>query len=246
MRFFFCTYTTIFLAVGVSAGDDPNDMFNKSCPTFRCSKGFTPVPKLKLRLESTGCGGMGSGMIAFSPSANANDDGNTLLESCCDQLHACYQICGISKTTCDETFQTCSKEACSDDEECKKSSSIYSMLLSLGGCKTFDQTQYASCDCASTGQVAQRREKFIQDFYKRHAPDHIDKYKKLVEKADTTTKMAGLMQKLIAKYPSCIKKVENPNKAIYDELRKSSKEKTIEDETDDENPAQDSDEKVEL
>jgi hypothetical protein len=53
----------------------------------------------------------------------------------------------------------------------------------------------------------------------------VEKAKELAKKADSTTKMAGLFKKLLAKYPDAIQKIEDPQQAMYQKMMDEAKEK---------------------
>lgn len=199
---------------------DFDNMMNQNCPNFRCSSGYSPAPKSRPKFESTGCSSMGGGAVMMNPGDITGKNVGKPYESCCHQWHACYQICGVSKKTCDTTFETCAKEACGDgDEKCNKDIELNNMMMKLGGCTKFDQAQYQACECASSNQLAQKREAAIRYFYKKFAPENVEKAKELAAKADTASKMAGLFRKLLLKYPDAIVKKEDPMKAMFDKIK---------------------------
>ncbi len=169
-------------------------------------------------------------------------------ESCCHQWHACYQVCGSTKKTCDTTFETCAKEVCGGDEKCTKDVELNNMMLKLGGCKKFEQAQYQACECASSNQVAQKREAAIRYFYKKFSPENVEKAKELALKADTASKLAGLFRKLLLKYPDAIVKKDDPMKAMFDKMKLDVDEKKgTDDEQEDEIVDESNDdEKIEL
>lgn len=140
-------------------------------------------------------------------------------ESCCHQWHACYQICGVSKKTCDAAFEKCSKAKCGTDEACNKELNLSSMMMKLSGCKTFDEAQYRACECTSSDKATERRESAIRYFYKKQAPESVEKAKSLAAKADTSLKMAGLFIKLLLKYPDAIEKKQDPMQEMFDKIK---------------------------
>lgn len=154
--------------------------------------------------------------------AGADATGDKPYESCCDQWHACYQICGVSKKTCDTTFETCAKEGCGADETCTKDVELNTMMMKLGGCQKFNEAQYKACECTQKDQAPAKRQAALRYFYKKYAPDSVDKAESLAAKADTPSKMAGLLIKLLLKYPAAIQKVEDPMKKMYDKIRTES------------------------
>jgi hypothetical protein len=53
----------------------------------------------------------------------------------------------------------------------------------------------------------------------------VEKAEELAKKADSTTKMAGLVKKLLTKYPDAIQKTEDPQQAMYQKMMNEAKEK---------------------
>lgn len=210
-------FTFVFLvARGRGQNFDFNNMMNQNCPNFRCSSGHTPAPKSRTKFESTGCSSMGGGAVMM----NMGETGEKPYESCCHQWHACYQICGVSKKTCDSTFDACAKETCGDDDEkCTKDVELSTMMMKLGGCKKFDESQYQACECTPSDQASQKREAAIRYFYKKYAPENVEKSKSLAAKADTPSKLAGLFVKLLLKYPDSIVKKDDPMKTMFDKIK---------------------------
>ena len=206
--------------------------------------------------------------------APGGNDGKEVYESCCDAWNACYQICGMSKAACDEEFKSCSTKMCeslpdddgtppTDDgkdgettkgtsssrDECNKFASLASMMSSINGCGKYDQAQYKACDCVAKDKASDRREASVRYFYKTHAPDNVSKVKQLMKKVDTTSKMAGLLRKLVAKYPESIKKVEDPQQKMYQTMfQETAKKQDEKSENDDNDVSNDdeADEKIEL
>eukprot|EP00568_Trieres_chinensis_P013723 CAMPEP_0183294690 /NCGR_PEP_ID=MMETSP0160_2-20130417/2923_1 /TAXON_ID=2839 ORGANISM="Odontella Sinensis, Strain Grunow 1884" /NCGR_SAMPLE_ID=MMETSP0160_2 /ASSEMBLY_ACC=CAM_ASM_000250 /LENGTH=256 /DNA_ID=CAMNT_0025456049 /DNA_START=54 /DNA_END=824 /DNA_ORIENTATION=- len=203
------------------------DLGRKNCPKFKCSGGYTPVQKLRPKFESSGCNSMGSGMVYSGMS-------NSELPSapCCDQWHACYQVCGSTKRLCDESFKKCADKACAEvaDEkirkDCEQQVSVSSMMLGFDDCRKFDSAQLAACQCVESSSVKRQRKDVIKGFYKKYVPGGLDESKiaSLAEKADQNSKMAGLLLKLLTKYPKAIKQVKDPQQAKMEEMMKRAKE----------------------
>ena len=246
----------LFLAVQVSADDNNEEggapkfnledmMGNKPCPTFRCSAGYTPTPKTRLKFESAGCNSIGSGMALSGQGEEA------AYSPCCDQYLACLSICGISKKICDDDFKTCSDDACGEDKNCKQGAQIATMMSKLQGCQKFDEEQLKSCACVETEKATESREAVIRNFYKKYSPESVKKAADLAKKASTTSKMAGLLRKLVKKYPESIKKVVDPQQEAarkwMDEQAKKDEAKKKEENSDETDETEDgSDEHVEL
>jgi hypothetical protein len=252
IRFLF--WILLWSAVAVSEQEEDVPPFNmnsfgqgKACPNYRCSSGMTPVPKSRgLKFTSTGCSSMGSGMVMNMGAASSEEEPSTeVYASCCDEWHACYQICGVSKKACDDSFKTCSTAKCGADAECTKQIELNTMLMNLGGCQKFDQAQYQACDCVDKKKAPAQREAAIKRFYKKFAPGNEDKAAELVKKADTASKLAALLRKLIGKYPNAIQKIEDPQQAMYRKMMQDAKqgdeEKVTEEILDDDGDEQDDD-----
>lgn len=240
-------YFVLLLGMTAKAQDDFADMLNQGqpCPPFRCSKGFSPVPPKKLKLESTGCSGMSAGVMVSMPGAN---DQKLSYESCCHEWHACYRTCASPKLVCDETFSQCSEALC-DDEECKRSMGLQKMMININACRTYDELQAKACECVETSVAAKRRESAVQYFYEKYVPEVDDaatKAKQLVQKVDTSVKLAGLFRKLVKKYPASVAQVEDPAKSKYEDMVKKAQAENKQKEAEVEEEEDDTDEKIEL
>jgi hypothetical protein len=230
---FLLVWTSVLLqGTTTSAQDDGgggpkyDDMFNQQCPNYRCSKNEVPVPKSRMKFESMGCSSMSSGgMMAFNVGGGGAGKKEPF-ESCCDAFHACLQICGASKSSCDQEFKQCTDTLCALPEhggeggECAKAANLAQLMGKLGGCNTFNQAQYKSCDCVAKDKVPERREAAIRNFYKKHAPENVEKCKELAKKADSTSKLVGLFKKLLQKYPAAIEHKEDPKQKMYEDMFK--------------------------
>jgi hypothetical protein len=200
-----------------------NDMMNQNCPNFRCSAGDAPVPQSRPKFTSTGCNTMGGGVMMMSP-GSGKDDVRPYAE-CCDQWHACYQVCGVNKATCDTAFETCAKQACGPEainEQCHKDVNLNNMMMKIGGCQKFNEAQLQACECKPKDQAPAQREAALRYFYKKQAPENVDKVPNLIAKADSPSKLAGLFVKLLRKYPAAIQHKEDPMQAMYDKIRMES------------------------
>jgi len=188
---------------------------DKPCPNYRCSKGYSPVPKSRMKFTSKGCGAMGAGVMMMGMGGTS---GLEKYSACCDMWHACYQVCGAPKQSCDDSYSQCSKAMCGADDDCTKSADLNGMMVKMGGCTAYDAAQQQACECVEKSKVEEKRADALRYFYKKHAPENVDKVKQLVKKADTSAKMAGLVRKLIKKYPKSITKVVDPQQAMYEEM----------------------------
>mmetsp|Transcript_136 Transcript_136/g.187 ORF Transcript_136/g.187 Transcript_136/m.187 type:complete len:262 (-) Transcript_136:267-1052(-) len=244
-----------FLLQQCSAQLPPENEFGKSkqCPQFQCTNGYEPVPKWPMRLTSSGCSGIGSGMMGISMN-NMGDMGERAFGHCCQELHACYQLCGTSRFYCDESFTKCAQTECkinSDEAGCLKEISTLKLFISFVDCRKFDKNQRDSCECVEKKKVKQKRASVLRAFYMKYNPENVDKVEGLIEKATDTKKFAGLMMKLIAKYPKSVEPVEDEQKKKMDEMMKNMKMDDFESEgnivKEDNKPEEDdSDEKEEL
>jgi len=212
----------------------------KFCPPYRCGKGQEAVPKWPLSLKSTGCS-FGGGMMMMGAGVNSKDP----YESCCDIRHACVQTCGTIKTHCNEEFLKCAEATCDGmptteaKESCTQSLGIQKMMMGMDqSCQQFDSDQNHHCECVASGKAAnEKRERVLRNFYKKYAPENIDKVPALMKKIENSRKMAGLLLKLYKKFPKAIQKVKDPQQEMYEKLMKESKdaksgEETKEDEDD--------------
>jgi hypothetical protein len=192
-------------------------MGGRSCPNFKCTGGLAVVPKSRaVKFDTYGCNAMGSGMMMYQMGSNDKDEEPHGI--CCDQWHACYQVCGVSKASCDRTFSTCVETVCGTDETCNKNAKVSHMSIQFGGCQKYDQAQYKSCECVPKEKAIDKRETVIRNFYKKFSPDSMDKAADLAKKADTASKMASLLRKLIKKYPESIQRKVDPKRKEMDDM----------------------------
>lgn len=140
---------------------------------------------------------------------------------CCDRWHACYQTCGAAKKICDDGFKSCSEGMCAGDEECKKGYDMNSLLMGLGGCSMYDQGQYGACECVRKEKREERRAAALRSFYKKYAPESVDKVDALAKKVESTAKLAAVFRKLHAKYPESIKVEVDDEMARMQEMMKN-------------------------
>jgi len=200
----------------------------KVCTHLRCPRGHSAVQKPLPRFESAGCNAVGGGgaMTMFSPGSSESDGP---VSGCCDRWHACYQICGSNRQQCDDAFKKCGEDACArivnDDDakkKCDTKMSVSAMMLQVGDCRQYDVAQRNACQCVGSHRVGEYRKEVLRSFYMKYAPSALDeeRVKMLAEKADTREKMAGLFQKLVAKYPKCIRKVKDPKEAYMERMMK--------------------------
>lgn len=204
----------------------------KFCPPYRCvGKDEEPVPKWPLQLQSTGCNGMG-GMTVFSAGSSNTNDKPSAQDMCCDLRHACLQTCGAPKDICDMEFTQCVSTVCDtihdveEKKQCEQSVSISKLMVQMEqSCKKYDDAQRSHCECVPKQEVPGKRERVLRAFYNKFNRESIDKVEGLAKKADTSTKMVGLLLKLYKKYPEVIQKVQDPQQDYMEKIMKESREK---------------------
>lgn len=201
----------------------------KSCPKYKCSKGYQAAPKRPLSLTASGCSGMGGGMIMSMGKEEPPE-----MEACCNRRTACFQTCGSSKKSCDKDFDACVDGACNAladpdaKEKCDSSAKLQKMLAGFGDCREYDAAQAAGCQCMAADKATARREKLLQDFYKKHAPGDASKVAGLVAKAGgDAQKFAALLSKLIAKYPKAIRVKKSDQQSYMDNLMREARENPV-------------------
>lgn len=224
LRQFLFSSLLLFLLRRTDCQDYGDFNGEKFCPPFHCSKGYEAVPKSRMKLTSSGCNSLG-GMMVMKTSSTSDDDP---VQPCCDQLNACYQICGSNHAVCKDTAVKCMEKACDGltpdrKSECESSISVTKLMIQFSGCNKFDEGQRANCDCVEKSKAPNRRKKAITQFYEKHNKSGLDKVNGLVEKANTTHKLANLFTKLVAKYPKSITRVKDPGSSWMDDLMNEKK-----------------------
>mgnify|MGYP002388047698 FL=1 len=89
-----------------------------------------------------GCGAVGINITPILNSANASE-----ITPCCIQHDACYSTCNISKSTCDNNFYTCMKNACTKaaSSVCFKYAKIFYEIVKRLGLLSYEISQAVSC-----------------------------------------------------------------------------------------------------
>jgi len=209
-----------FLLAGESFGQF-EDYGQKNCAVFQCPKDENPVPKSPLELQSSGCSSIGGGGLSMNFNGNANS-GEMEISSCCDSFHACNQICGTTKSFCEDSFTKCMDAKCkmsSQKDECTKAASTKKLMLQLSNCNDFNEGQKKSCTCVKTDDADAKRKEVIEDFYQTYNPSQMSKVDGLAAKATDTNKLAGLLTKLVTKYGSkAIKKVKDSRENLMEDM----------------------------
>ena len=198
----------------------------KTCKSFKCSKGFDAAPKRPLKLTGMGCSGMG--IITADTSESEGP-----VAECCNKRAACFQTCGMSKASCDKTFETCANAACAvifdpdEKQKCESTQKLQVMMAGMGGCQEFDQGQAAGCQCMAPEKAVARREKTLRDFYKKHNPKAEEsKVPGLMSKSgDNAKKFAALLTQLVGKYPAAIKVKKSEQQEMMERIMREGREK---------------------
>jgi hypothetical protein len=99
------------------------------------------------------------------------------------------------------------------------------MMLQFGGCQKYDQAQYGACECVKKEKREEKRAAALRSFYKKFAPDGVDKVDALAKKVDSTSKLAALFRKLHTKYPESIKVVIDDEMARMQDMMKGAGDK---------------------
>ena len=220
-------FALTFFVLAAAQFDGANFGGGAPCKPYSCSKGFGAVPKRPMALTSQGCHGMGGSMFSGMGGQGGAKPSEALLTPCCDQFHACTQICGAPKTRCDKAFKKCIADGCATlgdaaQKECDQTGNLHVMMVQLGGCKKYEEAQAAACDCVKEGRVHKRRVQSLSDFFKKHNGDKMGNVPKLCKKHGEADgwKFSKLMGRMVGKYPASIKKVQSREQAMMDELMK--------------------------
>jgi len=245
----------LFLAVTSVVAQFEQFGGQKQCPGRICPKDETPVPVFPMNLTSAGCSAIGGG--GFSMNGGAVD-GEQSIDACCDLYHSCLQICGSTKSFCDSSFEKCMDKKCEsihnaeEKKKCETAVSTKKIMLQLSQCPEFTLGQGDNCECVKNDEVSAKRSKVVRGFYKKFNPSAVDKADVLVAKANDKNKFAGLIYKLIEKYPKAIKKVIDPRQQTLEDMMNDGKFKSrfegtgAKIDSDEINDIDDSEEKIEL
>ena len=93
------------------------------------------------------------------------------------------------------------------------------MMSGLGGCSKFEDAQRAACRCVGDSRLKTSRLGVLASFYKKHNPEKPSKeLKALTRKAGSVEKFAKLLIKLVRKYPKSVKKIRDPQQAMFEDM----------------------------
>lgn len=108
---------------------------------------FVNAQSMREPFESNGCGTAGFRMHVPPE-----------LELCCDLHDACYSVCNITRSHCDNDFRRCLKRQCGEVlqsvEGCGNTAATMSMAADSFGCSAFQSAQAAACRCVAAGPAA--------------------------------------------------------------------------------------------
>jgi hypothetical protein len=146
--------------------------------------------------ESNGCGSAG-----FQLRVDAE------LEQCCDAHDACYSVCNVTRSYCDDQMRRCLKLKCSmggAPANCGQTAAMLSLGADRMGCNAFQSTQKDYCDCVSPAEAAQRTEDFWLAAYSgplgRVAKKSPAQVREMVAKVLQSSNPSGRISQLAEKY----------------------------------------------
>ncbi|XP_061420995.1 group XIIB secretory phospholipase A2-like protein isoform X2 [Lethenteron reissneri] len=127
--------------------------YNGECQ-YRCKHGAVPVPRKDYKAAlPNGCATSLMGVQAL----DGLDLGIPSMTKCCNQLDICYESCGASKNVCDARFRICLSSICTDlrktlgfiskIDACETGAEFLYKTVTSFGCKSFLNSQRASCYC---------------------------------------------------------------------------------------------------
>jgi hypothetical protein len=205
----------------------PNFNQEPVCTKYRCSRGSVPVPKRGLNLKAGGCSALTSGsMGSMGGSFGGMAGRQSGLETCCNVFQACQSICGARRKSCSDGFTKCMEKTCAKiadteaQEACSRDASLHGMLINLGGCKTYDSAQAASCRCVVEKKVLGKRRQVLSTFWAKYnrkkTAEDVDRV--LAKYSNSPSSFARLLLKLVQKYKKSIKVSKSKYEDAMDEL----------------------------
>jgi hypothetical protein len=117
--------------------------------------------------------------------------------------------------------KTCAKIADTEAQEaCSRDASLHGMLINLGGCKTYDSAQAASCRCVVEKKVLGKRRQVLSTFWAKYnrkkTAEDVDRV--LAKYSNSPSSFARLLLKLVQKYKKSIKVSKSKYEDAMDEL----------------------------
>jgi hypothetical protein len=196
------------------------------CSEFKCPKNDeTPLPKSPMNyLVSTGCDSIGGGGMSMF-GGNGNSEAGEAIAPCCDIFNACFQICGATKQFCTRNFEKCMESKCNSiadqdvKKKCEGEAQMKKIMMQISQCREFEDGQ-KNCRCVKKDSIDEERTQVVRSFYAKFNPGNVDKANALADKATDKHKLAGLLYKLVEKYPKAIKKIKDPKQKEMEDLMK--------------------------
>jgi hypothetical protein len=164
-----------------------------------CPQGEERVPKKAHQPTGNGCG-----TSAFNVVSERFD-----FEECCTYTHdVCYSTCGMAKQECEELFSTCLAKTCNnytDAKGCHDLAGVYTQVTGLMGGSYWKQGQSEACECLASENAPKHRQGRLEEFYKKWAPDQMDKVENLMQKYSAPGAFPRLLLMLHQKYRDAVK-----------------------------------------
>ncbi|CAF1489024.1 unnamed protein product [Adineta steineri] len=100
-------------------------------------------PILNYTQSHRGCGPIGIDITSF-----LQNEGVGVITPCCIDHDACYSSCNTTRTGCNDSFRTCTKNACAAQKpstlKCSTYASILYSVTSVFGIPSYDVSQRAA------------------------------------------------------------------------------------------------------
>lgn len=177
-----------------------------------------------------------------------------IIAPCCDVFNACVQVCGVTKQYCTRNFDQCLDSKCKSisdadtKKKCDGEIQVKKLMVQISQCREFEEGQ-KNCRCVKKDSYEEEKAKLVRSFYAKFNSDNVEKADALAAKASDKHKLAGLIIKLLGKYPKAIKKVEDPKKKEMEDLMRNMKQaeaKKVTTSEDEVEENEEEDEKIEL
>jgi len=110
---------------------------------FSCPNGRPPIHNPGHTPGSNGCGSYG---------VNVDLKRCPYLTQCCNGHDVCYDVCGTSRDSCDDTFRTCTQQAPGLPDAdttffCRNAGMAMYYVVRAAGCSAFKNAQGNACLC---------------------------------------------------------------------------------------------------
>mmetsp|Transcript_14970 Transcript_14970/g.50207 ORF Transcript_14970/g.50207 Transcript_14970/m.50207 type:complete len:202 (-) Transcript_14970:746-1351(-) len=142
------------------------------------------------------------------------------LDKCCIAHGACVNTCGMLLKQCHLNYQGCMNATCAAKEsptktdggkafqKCESEKATQEMLMELGEgttCKEHKFSQRRACECVAADRAAERRALILRDVYRKYDSERVDVGAALALKANTPKLFAGVLTRLLEKFPAIIR-----------------------------------------